>query len=92
MEYKEKLTQLGISPKKVYKSIEDVVLKTCIAAEPLLLDPNGKSNLILYVGTEHKNNYFELFGFDVLIDENLKPWLLEVNVSPSLNSSSELDA
>merc|ERR1712032_1806909 len=40
---------------------------------------------------EQCSNCFELFGFDVLIDEDYKCWLLEVNGSPAIAISSRVD-
>jgi tubulin monoglycylase TTLL3/8 len=36
----------------------------------------------------HRSNAFELFGYDVMIDEELNPWLIEVNCSPALDYST----
>ena len=34
---------------------------------------------------------YELYGFDVMFDEKLKPWLLEVNASPSMTPDTQAD-
>jgi len=34
---------------------------------------------------------FEFYGFDLMVDENLKPWIIEVNASPALNLDEPTD-
>jgi len=32
-----------------------------------------------------------MYGFDILIDANCKPWIVEINASPSLSTTSKVD-
>lgn len=39
----------------------------------------------------NEGNCFELYGFDVMLDDTLKPWLIEVNGSPSMRANTKKD-
>lgn len=74
----------GINTTLLWEKIKDIVIKTIIASEPYVT-----SLLKMHVRTPYSCH--ELFGFDIMLDEKLKPWILEVNISPSLHSNSALD-
>ena len=37
-----------------------------------------------------KRGSFEQIGYDMMIDENLNPWLIEINSSPAMDYSSSV--
>ncbi|XP_050933951.1 tubulin polyglutamylase TTLL5 isoform X1 [Lates calcarifer] len=78
------LKQEGKDTTLLMRQVEDLIIKAVLSAEQQIA-----TACKTYV--PHKTNCFELYGFDVLIDSNLKPWLLEVNLSPSLACDAPLD-
>uniref|UniRef100_A0A1B0CNH8 Tubulin polyglutamylase ttll4 n=2 Tax=Lutzomyia longipalpis TaxID=7200 RepID=A0A1B0CNH8_LUTLO len=74
----------GVDTERLWGALRNLVIRTLIAGETPIHNLT-KANML------SKYNCYELFGFDVLLDSDLVPWLLEVNISPSLHSSSPLD-
>lgn len=74
----------GVDTSALWSRIADLAIKTVIS---------GEHDIVVRTRKNVRSRYscHELFGFDVIIDERLRPWLLEVNISPSLHSASPLD-
>ncbi|XP_054441488.1 tubulin polyglutamylase TTLL6 [Pteronotus mesoamericanus] len=77
----------GYNVEQIWRDIEDVIIKTIISAYPII-----KHNYHTCFPNHTLNSAcFEILGFDILLDRKLKPWLLEVNHSPSFSTDSCLD-
>ncbi|XP_072759435.1 probable tubulin polyglutamylase TTLL9 [Anoplolepis gracilipes] len=56
--------------------ITGVIMASLLAVQPAMMQDR---------------NCFELYGYDVLLSDDLRPWLLEVNASPALTGTDKED-
>ena len=67
-----------------WSRIFDIIIKSFLSAEHHIFAASKKTCI-------HRTNCYEVYGFDIMIDSDLKPWLIEINLSPSLACDSQLD-
>lgn len=61
---------------KMFDGIQDIILKSLFAVQNVI---------------SKDKHCFELYGYDILIDANLTPWLIEINGNPSLTANTQHD-
>ena len=73
------LAEHGFDPDVIKGRIDDAIVQTILAAtRSFRIQKNASVS-------------YELFGFDVMLDSDGNVYILEVNISPAMGTSSELD-
>lgn len=68
----------------LWDRIHDLVVRAVLAVEAPVCKAVGAH-------VPSRLNCFELLGLDIIVDDQLRPWLLEVNQNPSLRCDTGLD-
>ncbi|HSX06062.1 MAG TPA: hypothetical protein VLF69_06380 [Candidatus Saccharimonadales bacterium] len=83
-EYRKRLRQEAIDDARLFQRIHTIVAKSLLAVrEPALQ--------VLQRSTEQgieTNGQFMLIGYDILVDASLRPWIIEANAGPSLETEA----
>lgn len=81
------LANEGYDVAELWSNIDDVIIKTVLSALPML-----KHNYnACFPSHDMVQACFELLGMDILIDSKMRPFILEVNHSPSFHTNEQVD-
>ena len=83
------LAEEGHDTNALWNAIGEVCVKTLISVQPHLEHTYGTCRR---KSDDAGSGCFELLGFDIMFDHKMRPFLLEVNHSPSFTCDSPLDA
>uniref|UniRef100_A0A7S3DF18 Tubulin--tyrosine ligase-like protein 5 n=1 Tax=Palpitomonas bilix TaxID=652834 RepID=A0A7S3DF18_9EUKA len=83
----DEMDSAGLNYSMFWEFVEDSMAKTFISAEPSL--KQFQTEILGGAGPAYyDDNFFEVFGFDFIIDSKGHPWLLEINFTPALTISN----
>jgi len=83
--YRDWLKSSGHDDEKLFTEFKDLIALSVIAARE-------KMRHQLEEKTSDTRGCYELIGLDCMVDKDLKPWILECNLSPSLETYASGDA
>lgn len=83
----KKIAEAGGDVQKLKDRIDMILRLTLISIQPHLQATYHTT----VTANDGKSRCFEILGFDILIDNQLNPWLIEVNTMPSLSTGSPFD-
>lgn len=81
------LESQGKDTKTLWKEIKKLIIKTFCSVQPIL----AHTYKACQPDDPYNNMCFEILGFDIMLDHQLKPWLIEVNHTPSFTTDTPLD-
>ena len=82
--YRNYLKKKNLDVDLLFENIKDIIIKTLISGSRKIVNTTEQLKL-------NDINMFNLFGFDIFVDINLKPYLLEVNTRPFLDDYNKYD-
>ena len=78
---KEYFSKNGLNYEKLYEEIKYIFIKMIFSIRKKLIENIEKNNL-------KNSNFYQLIGFDILLDNNLKSILLDANPYDALHSDN----
>jgi len=78
-QYRQWLKEEGLDDEKLFASFKDLITLTVIAAREKMRHASQAKEA-------DTQGCYELIGLDCMVDNTLKPWILECNLSPSLDT------